>query len=231
MKRFYKDVAAAPVDGGWQVTLDDRGMKTVKGAPQLVPSEALAQALAEEWAKQGEKIDPETLVLRDMADFAIDLVATDKPGTITKLVEYGETDTLCYRADPEDTLYNHQQDQWEPLLKSVEERHGLRFHRISGVIHKSQPVETMEKLRELLSEMDNFTLAGLQNTASLAASLCIALETARDDCDPQGLWELACLEEGWQAQLWGRDEQAEERLAGRGKAFAKSCEFMQLARS
>ena len=231
MKRFYKDVAVALVEGGWQVTLDERGVKTVKGARQVVPSEARANALADEWSGQGDKIEPASLVLRDMADFAIDLVSADRSGTICKLVEYGETDTLCYRADPEDALYKQQQDQWEPILRSVEKRHNLRFHRISGVIHKSQPVETMEKLRRLLSGMDSFILAGLQNTASLAASLCIALETAREDSNPEELWRLASLEEEWQAQLWGRDDQAEARLARRGNVFVKSCEFMRLARS
>jgi chaperone required for assembly of F1-ATPase len=231
MKRFYKNVSVTPVDGGWQVTLDERGVKTVKGAQQLVPSQALANALADEWTGQGDKIEPASLVLRDMADFAIDLVSADRSATISKLAEYGETDTLCYRADPEDALYKQQQEEWEPLLRMIEDRYDLRFHRISGVIHKSQPQETMEKLREVLAKFDSFVLAGLQNTASLAASLCIALETARDDSNPEKLWRLACLEEEWQAQLWGRDEQAEARLAHRGNIFVKSCEFMRLARS
>jgi chaperone required for assembly of F1-ATPase len=231
MKRFYEDVAVTTVDGGWQVTLDGRAIKTVKGAAQLAPSEALAQAMAEEWAGQGDKIDPTSLVMRDMADFAIDLVANDIPTTIATLVEYGETDTLCYRADPEDALYKRQQEEWEPFLQSIEERHRLRFHRISGVIHKHQPTETMASLRNLIGEFDHFTLAGLQNTASLSASLCIALETVDPECDPDALWQLASLEEEWQAELWGREELAEERRAQRGKAFAKACEFIRLARS
>lgn len=231
MKRFYTEVSTTPAEDDWQVTLDGRGIKTVKGAPQVVPSEALAQTLAKEWSGQGEKIDPNSLVLRDMADFAIDVVANDMPGAISKLVEYGETDTLCYRADPEDALFKHQQEAWEPLLRSVEERHDIRFHRISGVIHKSQPEETMARIAEILREFDPFTLAGLQNTVSLSASLCIGLETTRAECDAEELWRLASLEEEWQADLWGRDEMAEERRAQRGDAFAKACEFIRLARA
>lgn len=231
MKRFYKEVAVTPVEDSWQVTLDGRGIKTVKGAPQLVPSRALAEAMAKEWSIQGEKINAEILVLRDMADFALDLVATDRTGTIDKLVEYGETDTLCYRADPEDALFRKQQEEWEPLLSTIEQHYGLNFHRISGVMHKSQPLETMARLREILAEKDDFTLAGLQNTASLAASLCIGLESVRAEHAPEYLWQIASLEEEWQAQLWGRDELAEERRARRGNAFLKACEFMRLARS
>ena len=158
-------------------------------------------------------------------------VASDRPGTIAKLLEYGETDTLCYRADPEDALYKHQQDEWEPLLSAVEQRHGIRFHRISGVIHKSQPEDTMATIRSLLDGFDHFILAGLQNTASLSASLCIGLETTGTECDADNLWRLASLEEEWQADLWGRDEQAEARRAQRGRAFVQACEFIRLARA
>ena len=38
---------------------------------------------------------------------------------LNKLIGYAETDTLCYRADPEDALYRHQQDRWEPLVEHL----------------------------------------------------------------------------------------------------------------
>lgn len=231
MKRFYKQAAAHRIEGGWQVMLDGRAIRTARGAPQVVPNMALAQALAAEWDEQPETIDPAGLIFRDLTDFAIDLVAADREGTIGRLLEYGETDTLCYRADPEDALFAHQQKEWEPLLRSIEARHALRFCRISGVIHTSQPRETMARLRRSLHGFDHFALAALQSAAALAASLCIALETARDDCDPQELWRLASLEEEWQAQLWGRDEMAEKRNAQRRRAFVKACDYMRLLRS
>ena len=77
---------------------------------------AMDKALAEEWDIQGDRIDPAQLILRDMADFALDLVAADKQGTIAKLAEYGETDTLCYRADPEDALFKLQQESGDAVV-------------------------------------------------------------------------------------------------------------------
>lgn len=231
MKRFYEDVAIAQNEGGWQVTLDGRAVKTVKGSQQVVPSEALAKALAQEWAGQGEEIDTAQFVFRDLADYALDIVAAARGETVTKLLAYGETDTLCYRADPEDALYAKQQEVWEPLLESLEGELGARFTRISGIIHKPQSESVLAALKERLEQQTPLALAALENMASLSASLSIAMLANAPDADAQALWDAASLEEEWQAELWGRDYEAEERREKRRNAFLKSHEFLTLARA
>ncbi len=44
------------------------------------------------------------------------------------------------------------------------------------------------------------------------------------------LWRAASLEEEWQADLWGRDPQAEDRRQKRQDAFLSAFEWMQLLR-
>lgn len=229
MKRFYREVSLTEADGGWQVALDGRCINTALGAAQIVPTQELAAALAREWEQQAGEIDPAGFIFRDMADFAIDQVAPDPAEAIATLLRYAETDTLCYRADPEDALYARQQAEWEPLLRAIEAREGIRFRRVSGVMHRPQPAETLEHLRARLEGMGAFTLAGMQNAAALATSLCIALEATQPTCDPQHLWHLASLEEEWQAELWGREPTAEERRERRGKSFLAACDFIRLA--
>lgn len=230
MKRFYKDVSVAGRDGAWQVTLDGRAIRTVGGQPQLVPTKDLAEALAAEWAAQGEEMDPTTFILRDMADYALDVVGRDRAEAIASLLPYAETDTLCYRADPEDALFERQNEVWEPVLTTAEARHAIRMQRISGIMHKPQPAESLAALRARLESADAFTLAALRNMASLAASLLIALEALEPGADIDALWAAASLEEEWQADLWGRDWEAEERREKRTKAFALSAEFARMAR-
>lgn len=230
MKRFYKEVSVVGRDGAWQVALDGRAIKTVGGKPQALPTRAMAEALAEEWADQGEEIDPAKFILRDMADYALDVIGRDRDEAIAALLPYAETDTLCYRADPEDALFERQNEVWEPVLSTAEARHGIRMHRISGIMHKSQPAESLAILRGRLEQSDAFTLAALRNMASLAASLLIALEALEPDADIDALWAAASLEEEWQADLWGRDWEAEERREKRSRAFALSARFAGLAR-
>lgn len=231
MKRFYTEAQAAPVDGGWQVQLDGRGVKTAGGLPQIVPSQALAAALAAEWAAQEETIVPAGFVLRDMADYAIDVVAPDPATLRGGLLRYAETDTLCYRADPGEALHRRQLERWEPLLAAAETRDGVRFTRISGIIHQSQPPETLERLGDRLERLDPFTLAALNTLTSLACSLVIGLAALEPGGDAGALWIAAELEEEWQAEQWGRDAEAEERRARRAKAFADAAQFAALVRN
>jgi chaperone required for assembly of F1-ATPase len=228
VKRFYKNVTVAPADGGWRVLLDGRGIKTAAGAPQIVPTEALAQALAQEWAAQGETLDPSAFLLRDLADFAIDAGAVDD--IALTLLPYAETDTLCYRADPDEPLHRRQLDVWEPVLTRAEARFGVHFTRVSGIVHKPQPPATLARLAAELQGHDAFTLAALRMLASLAASLVVALLAIESDADTKALWDAANLEEEWQAELWGREWEAEERRARRFEAFALAARFAALSR-
>lgn len=231
MKRFYTTATVAPADGGWRVLLDGRGIKTAMGAPQVVPTEVLAEGLAAEWNAQGDEIVPTGFVLRDMADYAIDIVGADRDAAIAGLLRFAETDTLCYRADPEDALFARQQDVWEPCLQAAETRHGIRFERISGIMHRPQPATTLDALRAHLATLDDFTLAAVNTLASLAASLTIALAALDDGADAQALWTLANLEEDWQAELWGEDYEAKELRERRSAEFAQALRFAALARS
>ncbi|MFN4019748.1 MAG: ATP12 family chaperone protein [Erythrobacter sp.] len=232
IRRFYKDVTLGEAPGGFQVRLDARGVKTVGGAPQIAPTRALGEALAAEWRRQGEKIDPQSLPLRDMADYAIDIVAPDPAPVAQALLAYAETDTLCYRADPDEPLHARQQEVWEPLLERFEAAHGIRLVRVSGIVHRPQPAETLAQLEAKLRALDPFTLAGVEAMTKLAASLVTALAAldAQGEEEPLALWQAACLEEQWQADLWGRDREAEERRRVREADFLRACAFARLAR-
>lgn len=233
MKRFYREVTVAPQDGGWQVMLDGRGVKTPSGAPQIVPSNPLADALAQEWRTQGEEIDLTAFVFRDMADYAIDRVAADPAEVVRATLAFAETDTLCYRAEEGEALRRRQEAAWEPLVRDVEARLGCRFARVAGVMHRPQPPDTLARLREELEQQDAFALAALQTLASLGASLIVALAALDGDDDPDGeqdaLFALANLEEDWQAQQWGWDGEALARRDHRLAGFAQARRFARLA--
>ena len=231
MKRFYDAVRTREQEGGWQVTLDGRGLKTVKGHPQIVPSRDMAELLAFEWSVQEEKIDPSLFPMRDMADYAIDVVAPHPQGVVFKLGEYGETDTLLYRADPDEPLFARQQELWEPIVAAFEEKEGVSFKRVSGIMHVDQDAASIERLRGRMSGFDPFTLAALETMTSLAASLIVGIAATWDNADPEELWRAASLEEEWQADQWGRDEEAEERRIKRRDDFLRAHGFALAARA
>ncbi len=231
MKRFYTDVSVACQEGEWQVLLDGRPVRTAGGAPQLVASQALAGLLADEWRRQGEEIDPRGLIMRDLADYAIDVVQHDRQDVLAKLMTYAESDTLCYRADPDEALYKRQLELWEPLVTACEARLGASFRRVSGVLHRAQPPETLAAMRGALDQHDHFALAGLVTLASLAASLITALAALEPGADAAILFTAANAEEDWQAELWGWEWTAEESRALRAEAFRLALEFVAAART
>jgi chaperone required for assembly of F1-ATPase len=231
MKRFYKAATAEQVEHGWRVALDGRGVKTVSGRPQVVPTRKMATALAAEWECQGEEIAPERFVLRDMADYAIDVVGSDRTAAIRAILAYAETDTLCYRAEAGEALHDRQLEVWEPLLTAAERRWDVQFVRIGGVIHQAQPPATLTRIEAALGTYDDFTLAAVRNTASLTASLVIGIAALAPDADPYALWDAANLEEDWQAELWGKDYEAMDLREKRFAAFASAMRFAELVRA
>ena len=229
MKRFYAEVAVARDAEGWAVRLDGRPIRTQGGQPQVVPTAALAELLAAEWRDQGETLDPKRFVHRDLADYAIDVIAPD-PGAVREgLLAYIETDTLCYRADPDEHFWRRQQQMWEPLVAAFEVREQVVLERVSGVMHRPQRPATLATLRQRLGGVGPFELAPLKTLTSLAASLCVGLSVLDPSSDAQALWDAANLEEDWQAEQWGTDEDAQAARDLRTRQFFATLDFARAA--
>jgi len=229
MKRFWREVTVESRGAGFGVALDGRPIRTQGGAAQVVPGHALAEGLAGEWRAQGDEIDPKGFALRDLADFAIDHVLPNPAAAATRALAYAEADTLCYRADPDEPLYRRQQQLWEPLLQAVEAHHHVRLERVSGIVHRAQPAESLATLRAAILGLDAFALAALETLTKLAASLTIGLLALEPGADADALFAAANCEQDWQAEQWGWELQAEEDRARRLEAFRQATRFAGLA--
>ena len=226
MKRFYKQVSVAPEGSGWRVLLDGKPIRTPAKAAQVVPSEALAQVMALEWSEQEPEIDPTAFIFRDMADYAIDVVARDSAAAAADLLRYAETDTLCYRAEAGEALHDRQSEVWEPLLRAAEARWDVHFERVDGILHRPQPEATLTRMAAVLVPLDAFTLGALTTLTTLTASLVIGLAALEPGANGETLWAAANLEEDWQAELWGKDAEA---LALRARRLAEFSAAMRFA--
>jgi chaperone required for assembly of F1-ATPase len=230
VKRFYTACTAVAAGLQWQVLLDGRKVRTQGGLPQIVPSQGLANAMVAEWDAQGDIIDSGSFPLRDLADYAIDVVQPDPGNVADGLLRFAETDTLCYRAEPDEALGIRQREVWEPLLLAIETRLNVRLIRLAGVIHRPQPDETIAVLRSEMLRLDAFELAALHTLTSLAASLVVGLAALDPAADAEALFAASNLEEDWQAELWGKDEAAIELRARRLAGFCEAARFVRLAR-
>jgi chaperone required for assembly of F1-ATPase len=228
VKRFYKDATAARLEGGWEIRLDERPVKTPARRALLLPTAALAEAVAEEWRAQGDKIDPRSMPLTGLANAAIDRIAPDPAAFAGNLASYGESDLLCYRADGPEPLVRRQAEAWDPLLAWARSRFDIDFEVTTGIIHRAQPPRTVEQLARAVSARDPFSLAALSPLVTISGSLVIALALDEQAIDLDTAWSAATVDEAWQAEKWGEDSEASIRMEARRKEFADAQRFRML---
>lgn len=229
VKRFYKEVAAAAEPGGFAIRLDGRPVKTPARNPLLLPGAELAEAVAVEWAAQGETIDPRSMPLTGLANAAIDRVAPDPARFAGDIAVYGETDLLCYRADEPAELVARQAAAWDPLIDWAQRRYDIHFTIATGIIHKAQPAATVTRLAEATVARDAFALAGLSPLTTIGGSLVTALAVAEGAVDADAAFAATHLDELWQAEQWGEDALAADARAARRRDFIAAARFVALA--
>ena len=228
MKRFWKSAAVVGVDGGYAVELDSRPVKTPARAELAVPTSALAGAIAAEWNESPDDVDPRAMPLTGLANAAIDRVATDKDAFAADLARYGESDLTCYRAEGPETLVRRQAESWDVLLGWARRRYDVDFATCSGVMHVSQPEETVRKLGHAVASLDSFHLAGLAPLVTIGGSLVAGLAVLEKMMPATEAWEAVSLDDRWQMEQWGADAEAEAALDARRRDFLAGARFLEL---
>lgn len=228
MKRFYKMAEAVAGEAGHEIRLDGRPVRTPARALLSLPSAALAEAVAAEWAAQGETIDPRSMPLTGLANAAIDRVAPDPEAFAAGLAKYGESDLTCYRAEGPQSLVARQEGVWDPILAWARRRYDVDFETVCGIMHRAQPDGTTERLARATAARSPFELAALSPLVTISGSLLIALALAEEAIDIDAAWEAATVDEAWQAEQWGEDAEAAERLALRRAEFEAGERFLRL---
>lgn len=219
-QRFYKEAGFAPAEGGFRLTLDGRPANTPARHPLVMPNAALAEAVAAEWSAQQTAIDPATMPLTRLINTAIDGVAPRREAVADDLCAYAGTDLLAYRAAEPDRLVAAQASAWDPILDWAYDSLGARLILSEGVMHVTQPDQAVAALSQAVRAVeDPFRLAALHTMTTLTGSLIIALAVLQGHLKPEAAWEAAHVDETYQADVWGRDEEAEARLAVRRAEF------------
>ncbi len=227
MRRFYTDVSVTDALG---IELDSRPVKTPAKAPLTLPNHALAEAIADEWRAQGERIDPHSMPLTGLANAAIDHVAPDPEAFAAGLSVYGETELLCYRAEEPFALVAKQNQDWNPLLGWAQARYDIGFTLVRGIMHRPQPDETLARLKEAVRACTVFQLSSLSPLVTISGSLVIALALVEQHLSPETAFDAAHLDELWQEEQWGADDFALEARAAHRRDFLAAARFLDLVR-
>lgn len=228
VKRFWTDVVLREAAGGWNIALDERPLKTPARQTLVVGSRELGEAIAGEWRACGEEIDPRTMPLTGLANAAIDHVAPAPARFAADLAQYAEGDLLCYRAEHPPKLVAAQAEAWDPLLDWARQRFGVEFVVTAGVVHVPQREETIGSLTAALAPASPFALAALSPIVTIGGSLIVALALIEGAIHVDTAWAAVSLDDRWQIDQWGADDEAVAALANRQKDFAAAARFLEL---
>lgn len=228
-KRFWTEATAAPEGTGFTVLLDGRKVKTPAKAALILPTHAMAEAVAAEWEAQVEHVDPNSMPCTRSANAAIDKVAIQHGDVADMLAEYGDSDLLCYRAESPVELAQRQAEAWDPALNWAAETLGARLACRSGILHAGQDPEALAILRDKTHALTAFELAAFHDLVAMSGSLVLGFAAALNWRPAEEIWTLSRLDENWQEEQWGIDEEAAETAARKKGEFLHAKRFFDLA--
>ena len=206
MKRFYKEAVAGTAPGGHVVRLDGKILKTPLQKHLLLPSESLATALAAEWAQQGDEVIPDSMPLNQLVSTMIDKAESHERADMNKtVVEYGASDLVCYFATHPQDLVKAQEAVWLPLLKWLEQEHGVALERVSGIQYHYQQDGMLEKLSGIVAGLDAVSFTAVQVATGVTGSLVVSLALSSGHLSAEEAFQAACVDEVYQLDKWGDD--------------------------
>ncbi|MCI4678395.1 ATPase [Rhodoblastus acidophilus] len=229
-KKFYTEVGVEARGEGFGVALDGKPVHTPARAPLVAPTRALAEALAAEWRRQGDHIDPADMPMTRMVNTALDGVSREMQATAAAIATFAGSDLVCYRAGEPESLVTAQNAAWEPVLDHFRDAHGSRFLCVEGVIFVDQPAESRAAVEGLVAREAQkpdgaLRLAALHVMTTISGSVLIALALIEGALGFDAAWDAAHVDEDHELRLWGDDEEASARRAARRKEMRAAYEL------
>jgi chaperone required for assembly of F1-ATPase len=227
-RRFYKEACCELRGEKFEVLRDGRSIKTPREIVLVLPTRALAEAIAEEWARQGERINPATMPLTKLANTAVDGVTGREAEVSSDIIKYAANDLLCYRAEGPHGLVERQATAWDPVLDWAHEALGTRFILAEGVMPVVQPAQALNAVAAKLEGLDAFRLASLHDMTTLMGSALLALAHAHGRLAANQTWTAGHVDEDWQIEQWGEDAEAAAQRQRRWEEMWAASRLLQL---
>jgi chaperone required for assembly of F1-ATPase len=213
-KRFYARAGITEAAGGFSITLDGKPVRTPSRHPLAAPTRDIAEAMAAEWDAQKEIIDPATMPLTRLANSVIDAVASRVGAVADDVAKYFHSDMLFYRAGHPAVLVEREAAHWDRILFWAADTLGAHFILTEGIVHVRQPDQAVAAARAALPA-DPWSIAALHVVTTLTGSALLGLALMHGVLDEDQVWAAAHVDEDWNIEQWGVDEEVAARRAAR----------------
>lgn len=210
-KRFYKDVSVDARDDGYVILLDGRVLKTPNKADLIINRRKRADIVAAEWDAQETEINPSLMPATRLMNVACEQTPLRREALISEARNYAATDLLCYRADAPADLAARQAQHWDPLLHWAAAQ-DIKLETVIGIMAIRQSPAALDALATKARTMDDVALTLLVHFISVFGSAVLGLAVMNDHITATRGLELSRLDELYQIEQWGEDEDAKLRI-------------------
>ena len=180
-------------------------LKTFKGEIVSTRNKNIAFKLRKEFNKYNSK---ESLYKSDLIKLLFYSYELNRKVVLKYLVEYLDTDTLCYRAEKATELELIQDKLWNPLLEYFFNKYNIKINIIPGIMPIKQPLEIKNKFISTLSELSSFSLCSFYFITNVTNSVIIALNILEGKLSIKNGLKLSLLEQDYNIQKWGKVKEA-----------------------
>ena len=226
-KRTWLTTTVKPRGVSFEILLDDEFLQTPKKNKVLLPTKKLAQKVAEEWRRQKEIIDPTKMPYTRLANSALDTVKESFDTIVSDVLDYGDTDLVCYRADFPEDLVKLQNKHWNPILVWAKNQFKIDVKITNGINYKAQDPVQLRKLFREISSYNFFTLTGFYDLVTISGSLLIALAVYYRHVSLKRGFDISFLDEDWQRKKWGQDEESIKNRTNKFREFQVAGRFLK----
>lgn len=225
-KRFYKTVTTGELESGFGVFLDGRPLKTPQKHLLKVDKLSVAKLIAAEWDAQIETIKPETMPVTRLVNVSIELVPDNRDKLIAEARNYAGTDLLCYRAEAPLDLKQRQAELWDPILLWATAQ-GAALETTQTLTAIEQNEASLDKVAAFASTMDDLDLTLLVHLTAVYGSAILALAVMKNHIDGSQAFDLSRLDNLYQIEQWGQDEEAAEVAANLATEIKALCKILE----
>lgn len=229
-KRFYAHAGVAGAADGFAITLDDKQVRTPSGRPLAAPTREIAEAIAAEWEAQQELIDPLSMPLTRFANSVVDGVLERVEAVADDVAKYLGTDLLFYRAGHPEALVAREAKHWDPIVFWAAETLGAHFMLAEGIVHVRQPDSAIATARAAFPD-NPWSIAALHVVTTVTGSALLALALLHGVLDQDQVWAAAHVDEDWNSEKWGVDEEVAARRAARLVDFRAAARILKALNS
>jgi len=209
MKKFWKKIEIRQSSSKkFHLLLDNKKLTTPMKKELVLPSVILVNEVLREWDQNSDNINIDDLVFYGVLSTAIDKVNLEKDAYVNDIIDFIDTDLICYRAESPNDLIALQNKSWNPILLLIEKYIDVKIKVFKGVMPSNQDQKVHTEIKKLISNLSDVQISVLHRITNLIGSIFLSLCILKKDLLKEDAFECSFLDELWQAKNWGHEEDA-----------------------